>query len=175
MRRWQGSKGSIFPASSVSGSRKAGESLSVTAFPAGPGVASGAVVLSAERARSEGHTRKVILVSDIVTSDIEGIAACQGILTARGGRTSHAAVVARELGKTAIVGCEDLRLPEDGASCAIGGRQFRAGAEITLDGETGSIYDGIVAFKEEQPEAELAQVARWKQEGLVKEAPAEGR
>lgn len=138
-------------------------------IPAGPGVASGAIALSAEGARSEGRTRKVILVrADIVTSDIEGIAACQGILTARGGRTSHAAVVARELGKTAIVGCEGLRLAEDGASCAIGGRQFRAGAEITLDGETGSIYDGIVAFKEERPEAELAQVARWKQEGLVR-------
>ncbi|MFZ1988244.1 MAG: PEP/pyruvate-binding domain-containing protein [Alphaproteobacteria bacterium] len=130
---------------------------------AGIGVATGIVALSVAQARaSAAQGCKVILVrGGITTDDIDGIALAGGVLTAHGGRTSHAAVVARELGKVAIVGCRDLQISGDEASCMIGGKHFVNGDEITLDGETGRIYAGAVEVSEERPQDELAQVAAW--------------
>jgi pyruvate,orthophosphate dikinase len=131
--------------------------------PAGIGVASGAIALTVEAVRAGAEEgRKMILVrNDIATDDVDGIAGAEGVLTARGGRTSHAAVVARELGKVAIVGCGALRIANDATGCSIAGHRFESGASITLDGETGRIYAGSVAVTEERPQDELAQLAAW--------------
>lgn len=114
---------------------------------AGIGVATGAIVFSVEAAREEKRRgRNVILVrADIATDDIDGIVAAEGVLSARGGRTSHAAVVARELDKVAIVGCAALELSPDGNSYAVGGRRPNGGDIITLDGDTGNVYVGAHA------------------------------
>ncbi|MDE2463374.1 MAG: pyruvate, phosphate dikinase, partial [Alphaproteobacteria bacterium] len=102
------------------------------------GVASGPIALSLEEVKAfEEEGQGAILVrSDIRTEDVEGIATAAGVLTAKGGRTSHAAVIARELGKVAIVGCRNLQIAEDGSSCIIGGHVLKPGATVTLDGET---------------------------------------
>ena len=116
---------------------------------AGIGVATGRVALTIAAARAQaaqGH-RVVLVRADIATDDIDGIASAEGVLTARGGRTSHAAVVAREFGKVAIVGCGELRISNDGTGCVIGGQHFRDGDEITLDGESGNIYAGSVEIE----------------------------
>jgi pyruvate,orthophosphate dikinase len=132
--------------------------------PAGIGVASGTIALTIEAARARAaEGQSVILVrNDIATDDIDGIASAEGVLTARGGRTSHAAVVARELGKVAIVGCHALRIAPNEKSCTIAGHAFEDGARITLDGETGRIYAGGVEVTEEQPLKELAQIEAWR-------------
>jgi pyruvate,orthophosphate dikinase len=132
--------------------------------PAGIGVATGAIVFSIESAKElAAQGRKIILVrKEIDTKDIDAIALAEGVLTTRGGRTSHAAVVARELGKVAIVGCDGLQLSADAAGCTIGGRSLETGARITLDGEGGGVYAGMVEVREEKPVQELASVAEWK-------------
>lgn len=132
--------------------------------PASIGVATGSVALSIHNAQTQ-HAKDgdVILVRDnIATEDIEGIMCASGILTARGGRTSHAAVVARELGKVAVVACGDLEVSGDGKSCLIGGRRFRNGDSITLDGETGYVYAGDVEVTETRPVDELAILESWR-------------
>lgn len=125
-------------------------------LPASPGAVSGEVVFSAEDAEAAAHAgRKVILVR-IETSpdDINGMHAAQGILTARGGASSHAALVSRGMGKCAVVGCEALEIDYDrqqfgvrGASLAI-----RAGEWITLDGATGEVFRGQVPTSDPDPE-----------------------
>jgi pyruvate, orthophosphate dikinase len=135
-----------------------------SAIPAGMGVATGCVVFNTRRAtelRAQGQP--VILVRpDIYTDDIEGIAAAAGVLTASGGRTSHAAVVARQLGKVCLVGCTDLHLHGEPTECEIGGAQVREGDELTLDGNNGNIYRGRMEIVRERPDAELAELARWR-------------
>jgi pyruvate,orthophosphate dikinase len=135
-----------------------------TGVPAGIGVVTGAIAMSIESARVQAANGPgVILVrNDIATDDIEGIVCSDGVLTAQGGRTSHAAVVARELGKVAIVGCVDLQVSDDEKSCVIAGHRFENGARITLDGETGRIYVGAVEVAEERPDEELKQAEAWR-------------
>ncbi len=129
----------------------------------GMGVAAGAIALDAEAAEQmtkEGLS--VILVRrETSTADIAGIATAKGILTAYGGRTSHAAVVARQLGKVCLVGCPDLQIDPDRRTCNIGGRNLNEGDSISLDGNDGSIYAGALAVIEERPERELARIASW--------------
>jgi pyruvate,orthophosphate dikinase len=131
---------------------------------AGMGVATGAMAATIDAARAmAADGRDVILVrNDISTDDIDAIACAVGVLTARGGRTSHAAVVARELGKVAIVGCRQLQLAEDGKSCTIAGHHFGEGDEISLDGESGRVFAGPVEMLEERPTHELAVIEGWK-------------
>jgi pyruvate,orthophosphate dikinase len=138
-------------------------------IPAGIGVASGTVAMTVAQANAlAAQGKTVILVrTDITTDDIDGIACAAGVLTARGGRTSHAAVVARELGKVAIVGCGALRVADDDGSCTIAGLHFDQGAEITLDGETGQIYAGTVAIEEERPLQQLAAIDGWSRNSAV--------
>jgi pyruvate,orthophosphate dikinase len=140
-----------------------------TAVSAGLGVASGRLVLDARRAASAAREGvEVILVRhDIETEDIEGIAAAAGVLTATGGRTAHAAVVARQLGKVCLVGCRALAIAADGRACTLGGRRFVEGDEITLDGESGRVYAGRLPVVKQRPEAALEEVARWKSEGAA--------
>ena len=94
-----------------------------------------------------------------------------GILTALGGRTSHAAVVARQLGKVCLVGCAELRVDPDLRTCQIAGQNFAEGDWLTLDGNSGDIYGGRLEVTFERPETELATIARWRGSeaaGLVK-------
>jgi pyruvate,orthophosphate dikinase len=132
--------------------------------PASIGVAIGEIVFDPKRAvelHAEG--RKVILVrEDIATDDLAGLAAAEGVLTAAGGRTSHAAVVARQLGKVCLVGCAALRLDATQRGCILGQEQLREGDTVTLDGDNGRIYAGQLPLVRERPEAELAQLADWR-------------
>lgn len=132
--------------------------------PAGGGAVTGAVVLSRDAARTlAGQGRRTILVTtDLLTEDIDAITGTDGLLAAHGGRTSHAAVVAREFGKVAIVGCPGLTIAPDRQSCRIAGHPFPQGADITLDGETGQVFAGHVPMTEDRPEADLAQIAAWR-------------
>lgn len=132
--------------------------------PTSVGVAIGAIATTIASARiMAAKGQKVILVrNDITTDDIDGIACAAGVLTARGGRTSHAAVVVRELGKVAIVGCQQLRLAESALSCTVGEHHFNEGDEISLDGGSGLIYAGTVEIRDERPVQELAAIESWK-------------
>jgi pyruvate,orthophosphate dikinase len=134
-----------------------------SAIPAGLGVASGAVVFDAQRAVALAATKPVILVrEDLSTDDFTGLAASAGILTAHGGRTSHAAVVARQLGKVCLVGCSTLRIDQASRRCTLGSRSFAEGEAITLDGESGLVYAGFVRALIDTPAAALAEVRRWR-------------
>jgi pyruvate,orthophosphate dikinase len=113
---------------------------------ASPGAANGAVVFTAEEAESEAEAgKKVILVRrETSPEDIHGMHAAQGILTAFGGMTSHAAVVARGMGKPCVSGCSGLEIELGRGVATLGGVEITAGDEITLDGSTGSVYQGAV-------------------------------
>ena len=116
------------------------------ALPASPGAASGVVAFTAERAiemHKEG--KKVVLVRlETSPEDIEGMAASEGILTARGGRTSHAAVVARGMGTACVAGCQELIVDEQGKKFKLGGKTYKEGDAISIDGSTGLIYGEAV-------------------------------
>ena len=131
---------------------------------ASPGVASGRVAFDSAEAKSLAATgESVILVRpEPATEDIEGFAASSGILTAAGGRTAHAAVVARHLGKACIVGCGDLAMAEGMTSARLAGRPLRRGDWLSLDGGRGAVTLGRREIVTEPPTAELAEVARWR-------------
>jgi pyruvate,orthophosphate dikinase len=117
------------------------------ATPACPGVVSGEIALDGERAASragEGITT-VLVRQDAETSDIVALESAVGLLTQRGARTSHAAVVARQLGKVCIVGCEALQIDLAARTIRLGDRVLHEGEVITLDGNEGAVYFGTVA------------------------------
>ncbi|HUK35278.1 MAG TPA: PEP/pyruvate-binding domain-containing protein, partial [Vicinamibacterales bacterium] len=112
------------------------------AIAAGFGVATGGIVFDADRARRLSVANSVVLVrEDIATEDLVGIAASAGVLTAVGGRTSHAAIVARQLGKACAVSCRELRVDAASQTCTIGRHVFREGDVISIDGATGLVYE----------------------------------
>ncbi len=131
---------------------------------AGIGVVSGAIAL--DTAAIPALRRKgvgVVLVRpDIATGDIDGIAGADGILTGLGGRTSHAAVVARQLGKVCLVGCAGLTIDLARRCCRIGGQVLQEGDFLSLDGNEGTIHAGRLPVVTERPERECAAVARWR-------------
>ena len=114
---------------------------------ASPGAAAGTVVFTSEDAVKEGKAGKKVVLVRLETSpeDIEGMKYSQGILTVRGGQTSHAAVVARGMGTCCVSGCGDIKMHEDEKWFELGGKIFKEGSEISLDGSTGNIYS--VAIK----------------------------
>ena len=126
------------------------------------GVTSGRIALSpagvVELSRDGGPV--LFLREDIATSDIVAIQAAAGILTARGGRTSHAAVIARQLGKACIVGCTDLRIDPGERSCSIAGHELHEGDPLCLDANTGAIFAGEPRITRVRPTALLARLAR---------------
>jgi pyruvate, orthophosphate dikinase len=130
---------------------------------AGHGVASGAVALDAAAAQRLSATGQpvILLRPDTVTSDVASIAQVAGILTAAGSRTSHAAVVARQLGKVCLVGCEKLGIDLDRRVCHIGTEEIAEGEPISLEGNIGAIYRGLLPMLRERPQRELAIVAGW--------------
>ena len=99
---------------------------------------------------------------DTSTEDIAGIAGAAGILTARGGRTAHAAVVARQMGKVCLVSCTTLRIDEKARTITFGGNTLREGEIICLDAESGRVLDGEPEVVVERPEGLLSEVAKWR-------------
>jgi pyruvate,orthophosphate dikinase len=149
----------------VSRTRFGGERPAALAFAtvASLGVAPGAIALDAAAAgRLAADGTQVVLVrAETTTDDIEGMARAAGVLTGAGGRTSHAAVVARQLGKVCLVGCSALSIDLQRRLCRIGERTFSEGDFISLDGNDGAIYPGRLATLAERPERELAIIAGW--------------
>jgi len=136
------------------------------ATPASPGVASGRIALdskSAQRMSTEGDA--VILVRrEPSTDDIAGFHAAEGILTMVGGRTAHAAVVARQLGKVCLVDCRSLAIDEGSRRVTLAEREFKEGDWLSIDGENGEIFPGRADVVIERPEAELAELERWREQ-----------
>jgi pyruvate,orthophosphate dikinase len=134
-----------------------------TGLPASPGAASGEIVLSADEAEAlKAKGRNVILVRvETSPEDIHGMHAAEGILTTRGGMTSHAAVVARGMGKPCVSGAGSLRVDYAAGIVTVGGRVFRAGAVITIDGSTGQVLAGRVAMTEPALSGEFAILMGW--------------
>jgi len=128
--------------------KKAKEKAELVAkgLPASPGAAVGKVVFDAETAVKESELYKVVLVrTETSPEDIEGMAVAQGILTARGGMTSHAAVVARGMGKCCVAGCESIKVNEKEQYFTVKGVKINKGDYITLDGSTGEVFLGQIA------------------------------
>ena len=128
------------------------------------GVASGAIALDPDAVKrlAAAGTPAILVRRDTVTSDIEGMALAAAILTASGGRTSHAAVVARQLGKVCLVACPDLAIDMDHRQCRIGGTVLHENDFLSLDGNTGSVHAGRLELVTERPERALAVVAEWR-------------
>ncbi len=133
------------------------------AQPVSMGVASGPIALDVEAAeRIAGEGRAPVLIRrDTSTEDLAGMIVAAGLLTASGGRTSHAAVVARELGKPCVVGAAEMDIDLLRRRVRIGDREFAEGEEISVDGESGRVFAGAVQVDEERPTADLAAVAAW--------------
>ncbi len=145
----------------------AGAALIGKGLPAAPGAACGHIVLTADDAKEAGERGEMVVLVRRETSpeDIEGMKAAQGILTARGGMTSHAAVVARGMGACCVAGCSDIVFAEDEQSFTLGGKTYKAGDVISFDGSTGNIYDGALPVKEGSIEDEdFAMIMEWADE-----------
>jgi pyruvate, orthophosphate dikinase len=140
------------------------------AISASSGVASGRMVLDSARAKQLSATGEPIILvrHDTATEDVEGFAVSSGILTCVGGRTAHAAVVARQLGKVCLVGCHSLTIDETNRKANIGGVTIHEGDWLSLNGNNGEISLGERAIDIERPEAELAEIERWRTELAAK-------
>jgi pyruvate,orthophosphate dikinase len=138
-------------------------SLLAVGIPASPGVACGPMTLNIDTAqRSAEAGRPAILIrAEPTTRDIAGLSVCAALVTSRGARTSHAAVVARQLDLVCVVGCGDLVVPADEGVCRFGNRIIAEGEPLSVDGTTGQIYAGELATVLERPEALIERTKRW--------------
>ncbi len=143
---------------------KAGEVIG-SALPASPGAAAGKVYFTADEAKDAGkggRGERVILVRlETSPEDIEGMHAAQGILTVRGGMTSHAAVVARGMGTCCVSGCGEIKINEEAKVFELGGHTFHEGDYISLDGSTGKIYKGDIATQEATVSGNFERIMAW--------------
>lgn len=132
-------------------------------LPASPGAAAGGVYFTAAAAAKAGKAGKsVILVREETTpEDIEGMDLSKGILTERGGMTSHAAVVARGMGRAAVVGCKDLHINEEAKTLTVHGLVFHEGDPISLDGTSGKVYQGIIPTVDAAVSGDFATLMVW--------------
>ena len=130
---------------------------------ASPGAACGKVVFTADDAALwAARGEKVVLVRlETSPEDITGMKAAQGILTVRGGMTSHAAVVARGMGTCCVSGCGDINMDEENKKFTLAGKTFVEGSEISIDGSTGNIYDGIIPTVDAQIAGEFGRIMAW--------------
>ncbi|HIV17311.1 MAG TPA: pyruvate, phosphate dikinase [Candidatus Alectryocaccobium stercorigallinarum] len=130
---------------------------------ASPGAACGQIVFTAEDAEKWNEAGKKVVLVRLETSpeDITGMKASQGILTVRGGMTSHAAVVARGMGSCCVSGCSDIVMDEANKQFTLGGKTFREGDVISIDGTTGNIYDGAIPTVDAQIAGEFGRVMGW--------------
>ncbi len=138
------------------------------ALPASPGAAAGKVVFTADDAKEKGiggKGERVILVRlETTPEDIEGMIAAQGILTVRGGMTSHAAVVARGMGTCCVSGCGEIKINEENKTFELDGKTFHEGDYISLDGSTGKIYDGDIKTEEATVSGNFGRIMAWADE-----------
>ena len=130
---------------------------------ASPGAACGKVVFSAEDAKAWAAKKEKVVLVRLETSpeDIEGMKAAQGILTVRGGMTSHAAVVARGMGSCCVSGCGAIKMDEENKKFELGGKTFHEGDYISIDGTTGNIYDGIIPTVDATIAGEFGRIMGW--------------
>ena len=133
------------------------------ALPASPGAACGKIVFTAEDAKNWGAKGEKVVLVRLETSpeDIEGMKAAQGILTVRGGMTSHAAVVARGMGTCCVSGCTAINMDEDNKQFTLSGKTYHEGDFISLDGSTGNIYDGIIPTVDASIAGEFGRIMGW--------------
>ena len=136
------------------------------ALPASPGAAAGKVYFDAEMAKLHHEAGLKVILVRLETSpeDIEGMHAAEGILTARGGMTSHAAVVARGMGTCCVSGCGDINMDEENKKFTLAGQTFTEGSEISIDGTTGNIYAGIIPTVDASIAGEFGRVMAWADE-----------
>ena len=143
---------------------KAGEVIG-SALPASPGAAAGKVYFTADDAKAAGkggRGERVILVRlETSPEDIEGMHAAEGILTVRGGMTSHAAVVARGMGTCCVSGCGEIKINEEAKVFTLGGHEYHEGDYISLDGSTGKIYDGDIKTEEASVGGNFGRIMEW--------------
>jgi pyruvate,orthophosphate dikinase len=137
-----------------------------TGLPASPGAASGEIVFDADEAETlRGHGREVILVRvETSPEDIHGMHAAAGILTTRGGMTSHAAVVARGMGRPCVCGAGALRIDAKAGTMTVGAKVFRKGDVITIDGAKGEVLEGRVKMRQPELSGDFAKVMAWADE-----------
>ena len=130
---------------------------------ASPGAACGKIVFTAEDAEEWNNRGEKVVLVRLETSpeDITGMKASQGILTVRGGMTSHAAVVARGMGTCCVSGCSDIVMDEENKVFTLAGKQFHEGDYISIDGSTGNIYDGIIATKDAEIAGTFGRIMAW--------------
>ena len=133
------------------------------ALPASPGAACGKVVFTAEDAKAWAERGEKVILVRLETSpeDIEGMKAAQGILTVRGGMTSHAAVVARGMGTCCVSGCSAIAMDEENKKFTLAGKTYTEGDPISLDGSTGNIYDGIMPTVEATVSGDFGRIMGW--------------
>ncbi len=133
------------------------------ALAASPGAACGKIVFSAEDAKEwKARGEKVVLVRlETSPEDIEGMKAAQGILTVRGGMTSHAAVVARGMGTCCVSGCSEITMDEENKKFTLAGKEFHEGDWLSIDGSTGKIYDGIIPTVDATIAGEFGRIMAW--------------
>jgi pyruvate,orthophosphate dikinase len=132
-------------------------------LPASPGAASGKVYFTAEKAVTAAKNGEDVILVRKETSpeDIEGMHAAKGILTSRGGMTSHAAVVARGMGKCCVAGCESIKVNEELKTFSVDGMKFNEGDMISLDGTTGKVYEGKIKTVEPSLSGDFAKLMEW--------------
>ncbi len=145
---------------------KAEKTAVTKGLPASPGAAVGKVVFTAEEAHDETQKGESVILVRVETSpeDIEGMNAAKGILTARGGMTSHAAVVARGMGKCCVAGCSELNISEREKVIEVKGQTIREGDIITLDGTTGEVFIGEIALTEPELSGNFGKIMQWSDE-----------
>ena len=133
------------------------------ALAASPGAACGQIVFTAEDAKAwKAAGKKVVLVRlETSPEDIEGMKASQGILTVRGGMTSHAAVVARGMGTCCVSGCSEINMDEENKQFVLAGKTYREGDYISIDGSTGNIYDGQIPTVDATIVGEFGRIMAW--------------
>jgi len=137
--------------------------LVANGLPASPGAASGEIVFTPEEAEAAKQAGKKVILVRVETSpeDIHGMHAAEGILTTRGGMTSHAAVVARGMGKPCVSGAGALRIDYHAVTMAAGGRVLKKGDVITVDGSTGEVLAGLVAMRQPELSGDFGKLMEW--------------
>ncbi|MBQ3114737.1 MAG: pyruvate, phosphate dikinase, partial [Clostridia bacterium] len=147
-----------FDAKALKAATPAGKGLG-----ASPGAACGQIVFTAEDAENWNNQGKKVVLVRLETSpeDITGMKASQGILTVRGGMTSHAAVVARGMGTCCVSGCGDINMDEENKKFTLGGKTYVEGDYISIDGSTGNIYDGIIPTVDAEIAGEFGRIMAW--------------
>jgi pyruvate,orthophosphate dikinase len=151
---------------SISRVRLAAEDAAVPlaeGMPAGTGVTAGRVALSVDAARhyAEQGDPVVLVRDEASTADIAGLAVCRGLVTGTGARTSHAAVVARQLDVVCVVGCRGLLLDTNRGQLRVGSHQLDEGDMVTVDGGRGVVYEGQLDLRLERPGELIERVQRW--------------